>query len=63
MGKRVAYVYKAKTMKNNTRFRVRWGKIINKHGNIGVLRASFKRNLPARAFGAQVRVMLYPQSA
>ena len=60
LGKRVAYVYKAKTLKNNTRYRVRWGKVVQKHGNAGVVRAVFNRNLPARAFGAQVRVMLYP---
>ena len=63
MGKRVAYIFKAKTMQNNSRYRVRWGKIINAHGNAGVVRASFKKNLPPQAMGSMVRVMLYPQRA
>ena len=62
LGKKVAYIYKAKTLKNNTRYRVRWGKVTMKHGNTGAVRAVFHRNLPARAFGAQVRVMLYPNT-
>jgi large subunit ribosomal protein L35Ae len=60
MGKRVAYVYKAKNTKQNSRFRCVWGKIIQAHGNNGIVRAKFHKNLPPRAFGAMVRVMLYP---
>ncbi len=60
MGKHVAYVYKAKTVKNNTRLRVMWGKIKRPHGNSGVVRATFKRNLPPSSFGGPIRVMLYP---
>ncbi len=61
MGKRVAYVYKAKKIRKNTKFRVIWGKIIAPHGSNGVVRAKFKKNLPPRAMGAILRVMLYPQ--
>ena len=59
-GKRVAYIYKAKTVSNNTKFRVIWGRIHKSHGNNGLVRAQFARNLPPKAMGATLRVMLYP---
>ena len=73
LGKRVAYIYKAKlakprTSKRNfegklggvTRYRVIWGRIARPHGNGGTVRARFRTNIPPKAFGAQCRVMLYP---
>jgi len=73
LGKRVAYIYKAKnpkarTSKRNfegklggvTRYRVIWGRIARPHGNGGTVRARFRTNIPPKAFGATVRVMLYP---
>eukprot|EP00831_Metopus_contortus_P050496 TRINITY_DN4244_c0_g1_i13.p1 TRINITY_DN4244_c0_g1~~TRINITY_DN4244_c0_g1_i13.p1 ORF type:complete len:123 (+),score=9.64 TRINITY_DN4244_c0_g1_i13:62-430(+) len=60
-GKRVAYVYKAKSIKKNTKYRAIWGRIMKAHGNNGVVKAIFKKNLPPQAMGATLRVMLYPQ--
>ena len=59
-GKRVAYIFKGKNVRNNTKFRVIWGRITKSHGNNGLVRAQFNKNLPPRAMGAILRVMLYP---
>mmetsp|Transcript_85230 Transcript_85230/g.241697 ORF Transcript_85230/g.241697 Transcript_85230/m.241697 type:complete len:126 (+) Transcript_85230:111-488(+) len=61
-GKRVAYVYKAKKEVKNTKYRVLWGKVRRPHGNSGIVRAKFKKNMPPRAFGAPCRIMMYPSS-
>eukprot|EP00743_Colponemidia_sp_Colp-15_P000126 GILK01000144.1.p1 GENE.GILK01000144.1~~GILK01000144.1.p1 ORF type:complete len:134 (+),score=4.30 GILK01000144.1:63-404(+) len=60
LGKRVAYIYKAPKAIEGNHFRAIWGKITRPHGNTGVVRAKFNKNLPPRALGSQVRVMLYP---
>ena len=64
LGKRVAYVYRAKTSKNafghKTNYRTMEGKIINTHGSNGAVRAKFNHNLPVQAMGQPLRVMLYP---
>merc|ERR1712110_749903 len=58
-GKRVAYVYRSKA-KTGQNYKCRWGKVIASHGNAGGVRVSFRKNLPPKAMGATVRVMLYP---
>jgi len=60
MGKRVAYIYRAKTAVKGSHYRVTWGRIARPHGNNGVCIAYFRTNLPPKAMGATVRVMLYP---
>merc|ERR1719393_1051232 len=62
LGKRVAYVFKAKKEVKNSKYRVLWGKVRRPHGNSGVVRAKFKKAMPPRAFGAPCRVMMYPSS-
>eukprot|EP01128_Nolandella_sp_AFSM9_P009625 TRINITY_DN6254_c0_g1_i1.p1 TRINITY_DN6254_c0_g1~~TRINITY_DN6254_c0_g1_i1.p1 ORF type:complete len:122 (+),score=9.86 TRINITY_DN6254_c0_g1_i1:52-366(+) len=59
LGKRVAFIYRAQKEKNGSKIRVVWGKICKAHGNNGVVRARFTNNLPPKAQGATVRVMLY----
>ncbi|CAR22739.1 60S ribosomal protein L33-A [Lachancea thermotolerans] len=62
LGKRVAYVYRASKEIRGSKIRVIWGKINRTHGNSGVVRATFRSNLPAKTFGASVRIFLYPSN-
>lgn len=62
LGKRVAFVYRAKKAVNGSKTRAIWGKITRPHGSSGKVRAQFKTPLPPQSFGSAVRVMLYPSS-
>ena len=56
LGKRIVYVYKTKNG-----YKTIWGRICSQHGNNGTVKAKFLRNLPPKAIGSTLRVMLYPQ--
>merc|ERR1711934_498686 len=60
LGKKIMYMYRTKTEKDGTRFRVMWGRVCAPHGTSGVARCKFRKNLPCSALGAPVRVMLFP---
>merc|ERR1712159_30358 len=60
LGKKVLYMYRAKTERNGTFMRTIWGKVTRSHGTSGTVRAKFAKNLPPSAIGAPCRVMLYP---
>ncbi|KAG0154096.1 hypothetical protein PDIDSM_1476 [Penicillium digitatum] len=62
LGKKVAFVYRAKREVRGSNIRVIWGKVTRPHGNSGVVRAKFRNNLPPQSLGATVRVMLYPSN-
>ena len=63
MGKRIAFLYRAKKKVKKhgdvkpSKYRVLWGRVTRPHGNGGVVRAKFKRNITPKSFGATVRVV------
>ncbi|KAM0786479.1 60S ribosomal protein L33A [Microbotryomycetes sp. NB124-2] len=62
LGKRIAYVYTAQKAIDGSKVRIIWGKVTRSHGNGGMVRAQFRKNLPPVSFGHSVRIMLYPSN-
>merc|ERR1711907_110774 len=60
LGKKIMYMYRAKTVKDDTRFRVVWGRVCCAHGTSGVARCKFIKNFFPSSLGVFVRVMLFP---
>merc|ERR1711967_197241 len=52
--------YLAKREINGSKFRAIWGKVCKSHGNNGVVRCKFRKNLPPSSIAGQCRVFLYP---
>eukprot|EP01011_Urceolus_sp_BLP5_P002642 TRINITY_DN2948_c0_g1_i3.p2 TRINITY_DN2948_c0_g1~~TRINITY_DN2948_c0_g1_i3.p2 ORF type:complete len:145 (+),score=11.44 TRINITY_DN2948_c0_g1_i3:158-592(+) len=71
-GKRVCYLANGKHKKGGfrtakqphlrTKVRRIWGKVIKPHGKSGVVKATFKKNLPGQAIGRRLRVYLFPSN-
>ena len=60
LGKRCVYIYKAPKAHQGSKFRTIWGRIARTHGGKGGVIARFSPNLPSKAMGSTIRVMLYP---
>jgi large subunit ribosomal protein L35Ae len=55
-------VHQVPKTSKGSKYRCVWGRIRRTHGGNGIVRASFAKNLPPKAMGATLRVMLYPSA-
>ena len=61
LGKKLCYIYKAKTKKRNSLYRTIWGKVTRAHGKGGVVRAKFRKNLPPSSLVSALAWLLVPR--
>ncbi|CAG9477219.1 60S ribosomal protein L35ae, putative [Plasmodium vivax] len=62
VGKKIAYVYRTNKHHDGVKIKCIWGKVCRTHGNSGVIRARFRTNIPPKAFGDRVRILMYPSN-
>ncbi|GAW81188.1 60S ribosomal protein L35ae [Plasmodium gonderi] len=62
VGKKIAYVYRTNKHHDGVKIKCIWGKVCRTHGNSGVIRARFRSNIPPKAFGDRVRILMYPSN-
>merc|ERR1711918_55809 len=63
LGKRIAYIYKAKKEINNTKFRVIWGKVCRPHGKMALCAPSSAKTCRHARFRARAASCSIPRAS